>query len=295
MLTTQQIQSFVEHNYIVLEDCFPAETAQEWVENACQQTGIDLTDACTWPQAHCFLGQHMTERKELALSQFSPKLWTAVCQLVGGEERIQPSLTVNDAFVVNFSLGSDQPWTEPIKRQDGWHVDGDYNQFIDSPEAGLFILMLFSDVQPYGGATYIAPDSIAHILGHFLHHPQGLSAYHLRTSHNVAQQCNVGVPALGKAGTVYLMYPQMLHTTSQNLLRKPRFIRNGQVRLKSPMRFDRSRREDLSAVERCALRNLGLERLEFLPPSEELRMATDHDDGQVLPWKYGENPSYKNR
>ena len=64
------------------------------------------------------------------------------------------------------------------------------------------------------------------------------------------------------------MYPQMLHTTSQNLLRKPRFIRNGQVRLKSPMRFDRSRREDLSAVERCALRNLELEQLEFLPPSE---------------------------
>ena len=111
----------------------------------------------------------------------------------------------------------------------------------------------------------------------------------------MAQQCNVGTPALGKAGTVYLMYPQMLHTTSQNLIRKPRFIRNGQVRLKSPMRFDRSRREDLSAVERCALRNLELERLEFLPPSEELRMATDHDDGQLLPWKYGEKPSYKNR
>ena len=198
MLTTQQIQSFVDHNYIVLEDCFSTETAQEWVENACQQSDIDLTDACTWPQPHCFLGQHMTERKELALSQFSPKLWTAVCQLVGGEERIQPPLTVNDAFVVNFSLGSDQPWAEPIKRQGGWHVDGDFNQFIDSPEAGLFILMLFTDVQPHGGATYIAPDSIAHILGHFLHHPQGLSAYHLRTSDNVAQQCNVGTPALGK-------------------------------------------------------------------------------------------------
>ena len=111
----------------------------------------------------------------------------------------------------------------------------------------------------------------------------------------MAQQCNVGVPTLDKAGTVYLMYPQILHTTSQNLLRKSRFIRNNQVRLKSPMHFDRSRREDLSAVERCALRNLGLERLELLPPSENLRMATDHNDGQLLPWKYGEKPSYKNR
>ena len=105
----------------------------------------------------------------------------------------------------------------------------------------------------------------------------------------------MGTPALGKAGTVYLMYPQMLHTTSQNLLRKPRFIRNGQVRLKSPMRFDRSRRDDLSAVERYALRNLELERLEFLLPNKELRMTTDHDDGQLLPWKYGEKPSYNNR
>ena len=105
----------------------------------------------------------------------------------------------------------------------------------------------------------------------------------------------MGVPTLGKAGTIYLVYPQMLHTTSQNLLRKPNFIRNNQVGLKSPMRFDRNHREDLSAVKRCALRNLGLERLELLPPSENLRMATDHNDGQLLPWKYGEKSSYKNR
>lgn len=177
MLTTQQIQSFVDRNYIALEDCFFAETAQEWVENACQQADIDLTDACTWLQPHCFLGQLMTKRKELALSQFSPKLWTAICQIVGREERIQLPLIVNDAFVVNFSLGSDRPWTEPIECQDGWHADGDYIQFIGSPEAGLFILMLFSDVQLYGGTTYIAPDSIAHILGQLLRHPQGLSAY----------------------------------------------------------------------------------------------------------------------
>ena len=90
------------------------------------------------------------------------------------------------------------------------------------------------------------------------------------------------------------MYPQMLHPTSQNLLRKPWFIRNRQVRLKASMRFVRSRREDLSAVERCALRNLELGRIEFLPSSEELRMATDHDDGQLLPWKYGEKTSYNN-
>ena len=149
MLTTQQIQSFVDHNYIVLEDCFSAETTQEWVENVCQQSGIDLTDACTWPQPHCFLGQHMTERKELALSQFSPKLWTAVCQLVVKRNvfNLRSRFTI-DAFVVNFSLGCDQPWAESIKRQGGWHVDGDFNEFIDSPEAGLFILMLFTDVRP---------------------------------------------------------------------------------------------------------------------------------------------------
>jgi len=54
MLNKQQIQNFIDHNYIVLEDCFSAETAREWVENACRQTGIDLKDAVTWPQPHAF-------------------------------------------------------------------------------------------------------------------------------------------------------------------------------------------------------------------------------------------------
>ena len=102
MLNRRQVQNFIDHNYIVLEDCFSAEVAHEWVEDACQQTGVDLKDSATWPQPHCFLGQHMTKIKELPLSQFSPKLWAVICQLVGGEERIQQPFTVNNTFVVNF-------------------------------------------------------------------------------------------------------------------------------------------------------------------------------------------------
>jgi len=292
VLSSEQVQQFIENNYLVIEDCFSPETAADWVSKACEKAGVDLDNPDTWLEPHCFLGRHIGTDRSVPMNEFSPKLWGAVCDLLGGEDRIEPQPAVTDGFVVNFNLGADQPWTEPIEKG-GWHVDGDFNQFIDSPESGLHYLMLWTDIELHGGATYIAPDSIPHILDQFLKNPQGLSAYQLRTSHNVIKECKQSLPAMGKAGAVYLSYPQMLHSTSQNLLSKPRFIRNAQIRLKKPMKFNRSEPEQLSPVERCALHHLGLDKLDFEPPSEHLRMATEHDTGELLPWKYGEKPSYK--
>jgi len=86
----------------------------------------------------------------------------------------------------------------------------------------------------------------------------------------------------------------MLHTSSQNMKRVPRFMRNWQIPLREPRPFAAGA---LSPVERCILRNFGgsLEEFHsaFTPPPPHLRMACDHDDGSLLAWKYGERPSYK--
>jgi hypothetical protein len=91
----------------------------------------------------------------------------------------------------------------------------------------------------------------------------------------------------------------MLHTGSQNVKRVPRFMRNGQPFLAQPRAFDAAR---LSPVERCTLRNVGLVggpstaaelRQHFTPPPDDLRQACDHDDGGLLPWKYGAQSSYR--
>lgn len=33
-------------------------------------------------------------------------------------------------------------WKEPLGAHGGWHVDGDFNHFLDAPEAGLFYIIL---------------------------------------------------------------------------------------------------------------------------------------------------------
>jgi hypothetical protein len=113
-------------------------------------------------------------------------------------------------------------------------------------------------------------------------------------SHNIQTLCGTSMPLVGAAGTAYLVHPQMLHTSSQNVKRVPRFMRNLQIPLNKPRPFTAGA---LSPVERCILRNFGggLEQFHqaFQPPPAHLRMPCDHDDGQLLPWKYGERPSYK--
>lgn len=149
------------------------------------------------------------------------------------------------------------------------------------------------------GPTYFAPDSIPHILKHLRDNLSGLSAFALRTSHNVKAQCRTSVPCVGSAGDVFLAHPQMLHTSSQNMKRIPRFMRNGQIRLSAPM-WTASK---LSPVERCSLRCLGEDSSSgstrvpkgFQAPPDELRGACDHNDGGLLGWAYGARPSYRGK
>mgnify|MGYP003336665003 CR=1 FL=1 len=113
-------------------------------------------------------------------------------------------------------------------------------------------------------------------------------------SHNIQTLCQIAMPLVGAMGTAYLVHPQMLHTSSQNMKRVPRFMRNLQIPLKEPRAFAPSA---LSPVERCILHNFGGSLDEFhrvfRPPLPQLRRACDHDDGSLLTWKYGERPSYK--
>ena len=43
----------------------------------------------------------------------------------------------------------------------GWHKDGDFfRHFLDSPEQGLLTFVLWSDIEPRGGGTFVAADSV---------------------------------------------------------------------------------------------------------------------------------------
>eukprot|EP01048_Picozoa_sp_COSAG05_P026903 COSAG05_NODE_7580_length_794_cov_0.955396_1_plen_100_part_10 len=78
------------------------------------------------------------------------------------------------------------PWVEPGFANEhqwksggtcgGWHADGDFNHFVDSPEAGIQLFILWGDVGHKGGPTYIAPESPKYITRELLANPAGLSA-----------------------------------------------------------------------------------------------------------------------
>lgn len=363
VLSPEQVEFFMQHNWLKVDAAVPPDLCAKWVAAACQTNDIDLADSSTWPSRNNFISAGLVGD----MAQLAPKLYGSIVQLVGGPERLrEPALQIDSGLVANWDRGADSPWVEPGFANEydrkcggecgGWHTDGDFNHFVDSPETGLQVFILWGDVVPKAGPTYIAPDSPRHLTKVLLENPGGLSACalgggagmcswchlfptngtscfctvgceqnaqaagwteegkpsaeiggwpadlsleHLNLdgktgSHNVQELCKISMPLVGLAGTAYFVHPQMLHTSSQNMLRQPRFMRNLQIPLAEPRPFVQGA---LSPVERCILRNFGgsLEEFHraFTPPPPHLRMACDHDDGTLLDWKYGEAPSYK--
>lgn len=156
----------------------------------------------------------------------------------------------------------DLPWVSPSPQAEGWHVDGDFFlHFLDSPEQALLTVVLWNDVLPKSGATFLACDSVGPVARFLAAHPEGIEPGGFRAS-DLAGQCRDFREAVGQAGDVYLLHPLMLHARSRNPSGRARFITNPCPSLKEPMRFERGPGEH-SAVERATLRALGVRHFAF--------------------------------
>ena len=103
----------------------------------------------------------MPASQRVPMPEIAPKAWQAACELLGGEERVSPC-TWGDSMIVNLRKGADQPWQPPSAAVGGWHKDGDFfRHFLDSPEQGLLTIVIWSDIEPQGGGTFAAGDSVA--------------------------------------------------------------------------------------------------------------------------------------
>jgi hypothetical protein len=48
----------------------------------------------------------MPSHTSVPITEFAPKAWAAICQLVGGEERVSDETRVwRDSFIVNLGAG----------------------------------------------------------------------------------------------------------------------------------------------------------------------------------------------
>lgn len=149
--------------------------------------------------------------------------------------------------------------------------------YLDSPEQALLVIPLWTDIVPGGGGTMICPAAIPHIAKHLYENTEGVSPRmtprrenpEFTQEHGLDWYINLAktmrdedfVEVTGVVGDVFLLHPLMLHSASNNMLRKVRVITNPPVSVKDPFVFDRADKK-YSAVERKTLRALGKERLE---------------------------------
>lgn len=276
VLTQVDIDHFLEHGWIKLSNCFTQEQADKVTSNVWTRLGMDPNDKSTWHT----LRTNMPAHNRFDPSEFAPKAWTAIGELLGGEDKIsEEHRQWGDGLIVNLgSAEGEGKETDPRDLAE-WHVDGDFFvHYLDSPEQGLLVIPLFTDIRPGGGGTMICPPAIP-VMAKWLHdHPEGVSPRMTPRAQNPNVEPEQGlkwfndlarsmpreafVEATGQVGDVYLLHPLMLHSASSNSLRNVRIITNPPVSLTEPMVFDREDESQYSWVERKTLKALGVEKLE---------------------------------
>lgn len=280
VLTETQAQHFIDRGFVVLTECFPRDLAAEWRTYAFQRLGFDPDDPATWTVDRV----HLPRMKQVLIREFAPKAWGAMCDLVGGEDRVASrDATWGDSFIINFKVGADETWIPPGPDMNGWHKDGDFfRHFLNSPEQGLLTIVVWSDIDPMGGGTFIACDSVRHIAHLLAEHPEGLLPS--TGFGQVAQHCTDFVEITGRAGDVVVMHPFMVHSHSYNPSGRPRFITNPPIALNKPMQFSRANPANYSLVEQSVLRGLGVERFDFVQtaPFERLHPERERIQAQML-------------
>ncbi|RYP79599.1 hypothetical protein DL770_006600 [Monosporascus sp. CRB-9-2] len=226
--------------------------------------GMDPNSKDTWTQWPI----NLPPRNHFDLPEFAPRVWAAICELVGGEDRLRPSCRDwSDALVVNLGSATHEGKQVTHKDLKSWHVDGDaFVHYLDSPEQSVLIIPLFTDVLHNGGPTIICPERLKKVPKRLFDHPEGASpdlfpcghVYFREEGHtgwadNAAATSKEVVEATGKVGDVYLLHPLMLHTTSRNELRHVRVIANPSAIMKEPDRLYRTDGNH-SLVERKTIR-----------------------------------------
>lgn len=308
-----------------IPQAFSKEQAAEVTQNVWTRLGMDPEDKSTWHALRTNMPSHRSfdaselaprawaaicelcggevsrhksrnrvakiPRQELILverrrSWLTPK--SQIPEFYFSQDRVNPaSKQWRDSLIVNLGSPASENKPDPPQALQGWHVDGDFFvHYLDSPEQGLLVIPLFTDIPPQGGGggTMLYPAGMRAVARHLHDHPEGVSPRMIpRGDPGFDTERNPGwfnalgsrggddhrggeeeegrneyVEAGGRTGDVYLLHPLMLHSATNNPLRNVRIITNPPVSLREPFNFDRADGQ-YSLVERATLRMLGKE------------------------------------
>lgn len=255
-LSKDQIASFINHGFIKIENAFSEEIAADCRAILWKATQCDPNNPESWTQPIIRIGELGFEPFKKAAN--TNILHNAFDQLVG-----------TDNWIQRQTLGS-FPIRFPSKEQandTGWHVDAsfpgeDTNNYLEwrinihSKNRGLLMLFLFSDVTEVDAPTLIKVSShfeVAKILEP--EGEQGLSFMELAHRINSISTKDE-IAATGKAGTVYLCHPFIVHAAQNHYGTSPKFMAQPPLLTKND--FDIYRTDTLlSPVEKAIRIGLG--------------------------------------
>lgn len=239
-LTQEQINDFIENGYIKIENAFSAEIAAKCISILWKETGCDPNDFESWKQPVIRIGE--LDYPPFIEAANTPILHNAFDQLVG-KDNWYPKQTLG-SFPIRFPC-------KITAIDTGWHVDASFpgnqpdNYFewrinVHSKSRGLLMLFLFSDVTEHDAPTILKVGShfdIAKILE--TEGENGLSFMELASQIQSIPERNLAY-ATGKAGTVYLCHPFLVHAAqdhhgiSPKFMAQPALMTKNHFSLKSP-------------------------------------------------------------
>ncbi|THH08763.1 hypothetical protein EW145_g2487 [Phellinidium pouzarii] len=311
VLTPDLRQQFLEKGYVKIENAVPLENIKRFSEDVWIRLGYDPQDKSTWEKEKV----HMPRHREVIMKVFAPKAWAAICEILGGEDRIDPTLfeSFGDSLICNFGspewedvrelpLNPTNPMVQyrlfiyrkkpsllvcwgtgtcesvlyfySIEVASGYSIlfAPTYHRTETAiGEQAVTVIVLFNDIEPRAGGTFLAPDGLKNVVKWLYEHPEGADSFPV--DETGARTCT------GKAGDVVIFHPLMVlqsslvkcrillifaiyiylqpHSASKNYKRIPRFITNPPVTLKGPLNLARENPDDYSLTELVILRALG--------------------------------------
>jgi tetratricopeptide (TPR) repeat protein len=269
-LDAAQIDAFMADGYVHLRGAFPRELAASIVASAHRRLRenpakcllpeqakreadqlarcYDPEDPSTWPEGRL----DVEGERRFTISEFSPFAERAVFQLLGDAARVRTrSWTSN--LIVQYPVRGLTSWI-PAPDHQSWHLDSPSTQTrIDELRTGLLVFIVFSDLLPDSGNSWLALDSPAKVARKLAGAPEGIDFCSDHAGCAITRTCERFFELTGEAGDLFLVHPLMLHSASLNPSPRIRFLGNPMVYMQEPLD---PRRPELSPVERLIARAL---------------------------------------
>jgi hypothetical protein len=235
VLTKKEIDQFIANGFVRIDNAFSQEIANAALDILWNDLPFNRSNPSTWTEPVVRLGMYSQE--PFIESVNTPKLHYAFDQLIGKNKWI-PCRSVG-TFPVRFP--SNQQPTDTGKHVDASFPGNDPNNYHEwrvnakSKGRALLMLVLYSDVRENDAPTVIYKGShidVARLLSK--EDDWGLSFTELANQLDKLPE-KEEVYATGKAGTIYLCHPFLVHSAQPHKGSTPKFMAQPPLLLKSEL------------------------------------------------------------